>query len=166
MLISAKVKTKFKEIVRIFLTGGLDPGKASLAVGIGVLWGVFPIIGTTTALCTLSALVLRLNLAIVNLVNYLLYPIQLLMIIPYIKAGESVTGNSHFQDLNKEQFDVFSFGNFSVSPGEVFAVIGHALLGWLLMAPVFASVVYIIFRYILVRKSRKAKHSPKPRFGQ
>lgn len=71
-----------------FLRQGLSPQKLALCVSLGVVLGTFPILGSTTLLCTAAAIVLRLNMPAIQLVNYFVYPLQLLLFIPFIRAGE------------------------------------------------------------------------------
>ncbi|HUB58966.1 MAG TPA: DUF2062 domain-containing protein, partial [Candidatus Micrarchaeia archaeon] len=44
------------------LRQGVTPEKLALSIALGAALGVFPVLGTTTALCALAALLLRLNL--------------------------------------------------------------------------------------------------------
>ena len=71
-----------------FLQQGLSPEKLALCVALGVTLGTFPMLGATTLLCTAAALSLRLNMPAIQLVNYFAYPLQLLLFIPFIRAGE------------------------------------------------------------------------------
>jgi uncharacterized protein (DUF2062 family) len=71
-----------------FLKQGLSPEKLALCVALGVTLGTFPMLGATTLLCTAAALTLRLNMPAIQLVNYFAYPLQLILFIPFIRAGE------------------------------------------------------------------------------
>lgn len=51
------------------LRQGVTPEKIALSLALGVALGVFPVLGSTTALCALAALVLRLNLPAIQIVN-------------------------------------------------------------------------------------------------
>jgi uncharacterized protein (DUF2062 family) len=71
-----------------FLKQGLSPEKLALCVALGLLFGTFPVIGLTTLLCTAVAIIFRLNIPAIQLINYFTYPLQLLLFIPFIRAGE------------------------------------------------------------------------------
>ena len=73
-----------------FLIQGITPEKLSLAVTFGIILGIFPVIGTTTILCTAVALYLRLNMAAIQMINYFVYPLQLIFFIPFIRLGEFI----------------------------------------------------------------------------
>jgi uncharacterized protein (DUF2062 family) len=74
---------------------GTTPDELALTIALGLAIGVFPVLGTTTALCALVALRLRLNQPIIQLVNYVAYPGQLLGLIPFYRAGETLFGQPH-----------------------------------------------------------------------
>ena len=52
------------------LRQGVTPEKIALSVALGAALGVFPAIGLSTTLCAIAALVLRLNLPAIQIVNY------------------------------------------------------------------------------------------------
>ena len=66
---------------------GLTPHKLAMTCALGVILGIFPLFGVTTILCFAVAIAFRLNIPVIQLVNYLVAPIQLLFIIPFIKIG-------------------------------------------------------------------------------
>jgi len=70
------------------LRQGITPEKIALTAALGAVLAVFPILGSTTLLCGLAAWWLRLNQPIIQLVNYLCYPLQFLLLLPFYRAGE------------------------------------------------------------------------------
>ena len=74
------------------LRQGISPEKIALGMAVGVVIGIFPVIGSTTLLCTIAALILRLNLPAVQLVNYLVYPLQIALLIPFFQFGAWLFG--------------------------------------------------------------------------
>src|SRR5215472_7734567 len=79
---------KLTRLVLALLSQGITPHKIALTLVLGVLFGVIPLIGTSTTLCALAALALGLNLPLIQLVNYLVYPLQILLLIPFVQAGQ------------------------------------------------------------------------------
>jgi len=55
-------------------------------------WGCSPIFGTTTLLCLVVALVLKLNHPAIQAANQLMYLVQLPLIVVFIRIGESLLG--------------------------------------------------------------------------
>ncbi len=74
------------------LRQGVTPEKMALSLALGVALGVFPVLGTTTALCALAALILRLNLPAIQIINYFVYPLQIVLILPFFRADEKLFG--------------------------------------------------------------------------
>lgn len=70
-----------------WLSLSLSPTKTAMALTFGFYFGLFPLTGSTTLLCFLIAIIFRLNHWIVQAVNLLLSPVQLLLLYPFMKAG-------------------------------------------------------------------------------
>jgi uncharacterized protein (DUF2062 family) len=63
---------------------GASPRKIAWSIALGLLVGINPILGSTTFLCLALAFVLRLNLAASQLANHIVYPLQLILVVPFI----------------------------------------------------------------------------------
>jgi hypothetical protein len=70
------------------LRQGITPEKIALGVALALVLGAFPALGWTTSLCLIAARRLRLNVAAMQLVNSLAYPLQLMLLVPSIRGGE------------------------------------------------------------------------------
>lgn len=119
------------------LRQGTSPEALATAVATGAALGLLPFLGTTTAACALAGRVARLNHLALQLTNYLLAPVQLLLIVPFVRLGERLTGAAAV-DL-----DVATLVRvFTETPGLFFARFGlaglHAALGWVVVAPALA----------------------------
>ncbi|KPA23968.1 PF09835 family protein [Leptospira interrogans] len=73
------------EVLKKELKSGITPEKISLSIVIGAGMGVFPLIGTTMALCGILGVLFRLNPVAIQLANYLVYPLQIILIFPFLK---------------------------------------------------------------------------------
>src|SRR5579871_1971275 len=76
------------------LSQGITPHKIALTLVLGVLLGVIPLIGASTTLCLVAAFAFRLNLPLIQLVNYLMYPLQIVLLIPFVQAGQRLFGQA------------------------------------------------------------------------
>ncbi len=76
---------KIKKVIIDELSKGLSPEKLAQSLVVGILIGCFPLLGFTTLLALIAGHFFRLNHAVLQSVNYLMYPIQILLIPIYIK---------------------------------------------------------------------------------
>ncbi|MES2696423.1 MAG: DUF2062 domain-containing protein [Verrucomicrobiota bacterium] len=125
------------------LTQGITPEKIALTVAIGSCIALFPILGTTTLLCFLVALLLRLNQPIIQLINQALWPIHVPAIFGCVKLGELILGATHVHFSLRHMHEMFW-----KSPAAFFQEFGatalHAIVGWAIVAPFYMTAVYFI----------------------
>jgi uncharacterized protein (DUF2062 family) len=69
------------------MSSGLTPQKCAQTLCIGIALGTMPIVWGTTLLCIALAHIFRLNHVALQSVNYLLYPLQLALLIPFFRLG-------------------------------------------------------------------------------
>ena len=127
------------------LKQGMTPRKLAITCAFGIVISIFPIFGTTTLLCFGIAIALRLNIAIIQLVNYLFAPVQILLILPFIRIGADVFGLNPFPYSSEQLVDLFK-NDFWMLVKEA----GLALLAgvgmWILFSiPLFFLVFYLCF---------------------
>lgn len=128
------------EIVKRELKSGTSPEKLTLSVVVGAGVGVFPLIGTTMTICGILGVLLRLNPVSIQLANYLVYPLQILLIFPFLKSGSTVSGVS----LDLTWAEDVSAENLSEVAKGIFDVAGFAVLGWLVWVPAASFTAYWI----------------------
>jgi uncharacterized protein (DUF2062 family) len=142
-----------RKLIRPFLEllkQGVSPEKIALTIALGLSLGVIPVIGSTTMLCTLAALTLRLNLPAILLVNGVVYPLQLTLLLPFLRAGAWI----------------FRVDGPKLSIGQIFHLIRtdvwhatttlwiatmHALVIWLVAGCMVSGVVYVMLAALLRR---------------
>jgi uncharacterized protein (DUF2062 family) len=69
---------------------GASPEKLAWSIAAGLLIGINPILGSTTVLCLAIAFVFRLNVAASQIGNHIVYPLELILIIPFIHTASRV----------------------------------------------------------------------------
>ena len=128
------------------LKQGITPEKIALTLALGSVLGVFPIIGATTALCALIAWRLKLNQPIIQLINYLMYPIHLLLLLPFYRAGETLFGQPHLPIFSISEL----MHRFQADPLGFLADFGmvgfYGVVVWCLVAPPTAALLYFALR--------------------
>ncbi|MGA2095339.1 MAG: DUF2062 domain-containing protein [Candidatus Acidiferrum sp.] len=135
------------------LRQGVTPEKLALSLALGIAIGVFPVLGTTTALCALVALILRLNLPAIQIVNYFAYPAQIALLIPFFRAGEKLFGAPHLP-LSVPQIVAAVHVSFWGATRFLWTTIWHAAVAWCLVAPFLAGLAYLALLPVLRRVLR------------
>ena len=69
---------------------GASPEKLAWSIAAGLLIGINPIIGSTTLLCLAFAFVFRLNVAASQIGNHIVYPLELLLVLPFIHIASRI----------------------------------------------------------------------------
>ncbi len=137
------------------LRQGVTPEKIALSVALGVALGVFPVLGSTTALCALAAFALQLNLPAIQIVNYFVYPLQLALLIPFFRLGERLFRAPHLP-LSVPQIYAMIHSNMGDAIRLLWTTTWHAIAVWCLLAPVCAAAIYAgltpALRRMLTRK--------------
>jgi uncharacterized protein (DUF2062 family) len=120
------------------LRQGLAPRDLALCLALGAGIGMFPVLGVSTPALTVIALWRRLNLAAIQLVSWLIAPLQLAMIIPFMRIGEKLLGAPP-QPLTIE------------AGMEILGEGVHAAAGWMLIGPAGIYVLYRLLTPVLER---------------
>jgi uncharacterized protein (DUF2062 family) len=132
---------------------GTSPEEIALNIAFGLVLGIFPSLGWTTLLCLLAAVIFRLNLPAVQLVNYFAYPLQLAMLIPFIRAGEFLFHSDRLP-LSLTQIVAMIKADVWHSITALWVVTVHAIAAWALMAPLAIYVLSLILSPLLRRLAR------------
>ena len=69
---------------------GASPEKLAWSIAVGLLVGINPILGSTTVVCLAAAFLFRLNLAASQLANHIVYPLELILVIPFIHFASRI----------------------------------------------------------------------------
>jgi uncharacterized protein (DUF2062 family) len=140
--------------VLALLRMGASPEKLAWSISLGLVVGVNPLLGSTTLLCLGLALLFRLNLPASQLANHLMYPVEIVLLFPFLKFGAFV----------------FQTGPIPLAPSVLFAEVRshplalvksvwlwewHALATWaiaaLVLLPLIAAILTPVLRRMLVR---------------
>ena len=144
-----KMRTRFGKIVAVVMTQGMSPRRLALTLSLGVALGMLPVIWGSTLLCTFLALRLRLNQMVIQAANYLVYPIQLALFLPFYRLGARwfPWGPDVSVDLLRQGLAHDWKGDIPLLLVATF----KALAAWLLLAPVLVAFLYCLVLGILRR---------------
>ena len=137
------------------LMRGITPERIAVSIAIGLVLGVFPALGWTTLLCLFVALRLHLNVPAMQLASYLVYPLQLMLLVPFIRAGE-VLFRAPRLPLSLPQILAMIHKGVWQAIKALWVATFHAIAVWVLIAPL---AVYLIYKLLtpVLRKIAEAR---------
>jgi uncharacterized protein (DUF2062 family) len=141
------------------LKQGVTPERLALSIALGVVFGIFPALGCTTALCAMISFIGRLNLPAIQIVNYFMYPLQIALILPFFRLGEKLFRAPHLP-ISVPQIYAMARANLWGSIKFLWSTTWHAMIVWAIAAPFVAALVYAILAPLLRRILRKQKRPP------
>jgi uncharacterized protein (DUF2062 family) len=135
------LKKRVDAVILQQLTQGLSPEKLALTIAVGLCIAINPVIGTTTIGCFVAAWALRLNQPVIQVINWFSYALQLLLIFPFVRLGEWIfrapPERRSFAEL-AALMKADPLGSLAM----LSSTIGHAVVAWLLVAPLIVGAVY------------------------
>jgi uncharacterized protein (DUF2062 family) len=137
------------------LKQGLSPGKLAQCVAFGVAIAVFPALGTTTVIAAGAALAFRLNMVAIQTVNYLAYPLQFVLLLPFFRAGEWLFGA---EPLSLGVADVATLvGEHPLDAiGQLWTVTWHAAVAWGALSVVVVPLLTLALTPVFKKAAAKA----------
>ena len=122
---------RLKRRAAIWLRQGFSPRRLALTLALGFAIGCVPIVGIPTVICAALAIALRLNLPAIQVANYAAMPLQLFLVVPFLRLGGWMFCVGPIRAAGVASL-------LHTPPTEVLTqlagLFGHALLAWLLIA--------------------------------
>ena len=143
------------------LTQGISVEKVALTLAIGSACALFPILGTTTLLCLVVGIWLRLNQPLIQLVNGMCTLLHLFAIYGLLRLGNFIFGVrpapltiSEFLGRTHTHPNIWVFlqtlwHQHSLFLHRMGAAAVHAMVAWIILAPFWIAAVYWLSRQAL-----------------
>src|SRR5260370_41162085 len=96
------MRGRIKELIKKVAVQGISPHELALTIALGVAIGIIPIVLGATFICAGLAYFFRLNQPGIQAANYLAYPLQLALFLPFYRLGARIFpwGSSLSVELN------------------------------------------------------------------
>jgi uncharacterized protein (DUF2062 family) len=141
-----KSMESLKHNAATWLSQGISPRKLALTLALGFAIGCIPMVGVATTLCIILALTLRLNIPAIQAANWLAMPLQMLLIVPFMRLGGRI-----FAFGSHRAIEIGSL--LHTSPlalmSQVGSMFGQALLAWLLIAVPAVALMTVMLTTLL-----------------
>jgi uncharacterized protein (DUF2062 family) len=137
---------------------GATPRRLAWSIAVGLLVGVNPLVGTTTVLCLALSFAFRLNIVAAQIANHAMFPLELALVVPFIRLGSKVFRTSAMP-LSAGVFLDHARRAPIVLLRQVWLWEWHAFLLWMLIAIAAAPLIAITLTPILERvQARIQRH--------
>jgi uncharacterized protein (DUF2062 family) len=114
-----------------WLRQGISPRQLALTLALGFAIGCIPVVGIPTVVCGALALAFGLNLPAIQVANYAAMPLQLALIVPFVKLG----GRLHaFAPRPAMDAHALLHASPLAAASLMGGLAGQALLAWLVIA--------------------------------
>src|ERR1700691_5208449 len=148
MSISTKMSAILQSVrqnIARWLRQGMSPRRLALTLALGFAVGCIPVVGIPTLVCAALALTLRLNLPAIQAANYAVMPLQLLLIVPFVRLGGWLIASSRNQTLQ-------AGAPLHASPlTQMGWLAGQALVAWAVIAIPAVAVLTLTLPLLLRR---------------
>ena len=143
------------------LRQGLTPSEIALAIGLGFVLSVPPVLGSTMILCALAAFLLRLNQPVIQTVNFAVYPLQLGLLVPFVRLGEWLFGSPR-TPLSPGLILSMARTNLFGTIATFWTAIWHGVVAWAIVTPPVGLALFLAVRPVLERAARRMGRSEIP----
>lgn len=147
------VRNKYLVPFRLVPEGGIPPDKMAFSITLGVVAGVFPVLGATTAISLLLTMLFRQNLVVVQAVQWIMAMLQIILIVPFMQLG-AVILKARSVDISLHQINI-SFQHGFFSGIKTIGVLHlYAIFTWTLISIPAAFILYYTFRAVFRMRKR------------
>lgn len=147
------VDRKFLSPITTAIKEGISIERLSVSLALGITIGLIPLYGITTLIVGLIALSLKLNFVAMQIAHYIVHPLQIALIIPFLKLGDTLMKSGSISFSVQQYIHLFKT-DFWGALRELWLVNLSAIGVWLILSvPLFFGLYFL-----LVYTIRRYKH--------
>ena len=150
-----RVVTPILNLLRV----GASPRRLAWSLAVGVVIGINPIVGSTTLLSLGIAFVARLNVIASQIANHLCFPIQLALVLVYLRAGEILFRTGPPPLATNDLIHLMRVHPWSTAH-TLWTWEWHAIVVWLLAGTVLTPLIAAVLHPVLHRLLLSLHHHP------
>ncbi len=138
-----------------WLKCGMAPRQLAFTLALGFAIGCIPLLGVTTGICALVALLLKLNMPAIQAANWLAMPLQLVLLIPFLKLGQWMFPGTA---ISLQKGDIVA--RLEASPWQSLmqmgGLFGHGVVAWMITAAPALLLMTLLLTPLMSRVSKLA----------
>jgi uncharacterized protein (DUF2062 family) len=148
MMVVGFAERKFLEPLRKAIKEGISVERLSVSLALGVTVGLIPLYGITTLLVGCIAFSLRLNFIAMQVAHYIVHPIQIALLVPFLKLGDSVVKDAEVSFTVDQYIALFKM-DFWGTLREFWLINLSAIGIWFILSiPLSIGLYFLIIRAI------------------
>jgi uncharacterized protein (DUF2062 family) len=136
--------------IRKSLSKGTSVEKLSVSLALGLILGLIPLYGLTTVIVAVVAILLRQNFVIMQLTHFLVQPLQLILLVPFLKLGDSLFLKTEYA-FTLHQYILLFKNDFWAALNEFWLVNLSAVVIWLIISIPLFIISYYVMRNLITR---------------
>jgi uncharacterized protein (DUF2062 family) len=146
------IRNTYRNLIKNLFAQGVSPKKLALTISLGIFIGTVPVLWGSTLICAVLAVVFRLNQPSIQAANYLVYPLQIVLIVPFYRIGAVIFpwGPSVSPDIFSKGIKIAWMGNLV----PIAAATLKALAAWFLIVSPVVVLLYFLLWIIFARMPR------------
>lgn len=145
------VRDKYLVPFRLIPEGGIPPDKMAFSITLGVVTGVFPVLGATTAISLLLTMLFRQNILVVQSVQWVMAMLQVILIVPFMQLGAIIL-KARSVDISLHQISLSFQQGFFTGIKTIGVLHLYAIFTWTLLSIPVAFILYYFFRAVFRKK--------------
>ena len=140
---------------------GTTPETLAWSIAAGLMIGINPVLGTTTLLCLAIAFLFRLNVAASQLANHVVYPLEIVLVVPFIRLGSRLFHTAPMPLSSGALLHAARTSPVTLTR-QLWIWEWHALLVWAALAIVGTPLIAFILMPLLHRLTIRIEHHQYP----
>jgi uncharacterized protein (DUF2062 family) len=157
MMIRGWVKRKFILPLIKAIKQGISVERLAVSLALGITVGLIPLYGVTTLIIGLIAISLRLNVVAMQVAHYIVHPLQLALLIPFLKLGDTLIKSSDVSFTISQYIHLFKT-DFWGALHELWLINLSAIGIWLVLSIPLFIVLYYSLIYTIRKYSVRVKY--------
>ena len=156
--LSLRMQTAQEKVLE-WLKCGMEPRQLAFTLALGFAIGCIPLLGVTTGICALLAIVLRLNMPAIQAANWLAMPLQVLLLIPFLRLGQWLFRSHATPFTSKDVLARMESAPWAALR-DMGSMLGHGVVAWLMIAGPALLIMTLSLTPLLRRVATLAKARP------
>jgi len=131
--------------IRKSIIEGISTEKLSVSLALGLILGLIPLYGVTTILVGLAAFSLRLSFVSMQVAHFIVHPLQIALIVPFLKLGDNLFINADYS-FTLQQYILLFKTDFWGAISDFWLVNLSAIIIWFVISIPLFVMLYFLFK--------------------